>query len=81
MEIIVWTTSTCVQCTQTKRQFDKLGIAYVEKSLEEHPEQLEAFKAQGLLQAPIVQTDRKLWSGFRLDKIKSLHSFLFGENK
>ena len=33
---------------------------------------VERFKELGLLQAPIVETDLKRWSGFRLDKIKSL---------
>jgi len=64
---------------QTKKQFDKLGIRYDEMALEQHPEKLEEFKAQGYLAAPIVVTDRKTWTGFRLDKIKSLANHLFGE--
>jgi glutaredoxin-like protein NrdH len=64
----------------TKKEMDRRGIVYEAMDLTEHPEQLEAFKEQGLLQAPIVTTDVKVWSGFRLDKIKSLHSFLLGEN-
>lgn len=81
MEIKVWTTPACVQCEMTKKTFTKLGIAYTEESLADNPEQLEAFKAQGYLQAPIVQTDIKTWTGFRLDKIKSLANFLFGEER
>jgi len=34
MKVKVWTTSNCVQCIQTKKQFDKLGVAYEEESLE-----------------------------------------------
>jgi glutaredoxin-like protein NrdH len=64
----------------TKKEFDRLGIKYESYDLTEHPDKLEEFKAQGLLQAPIVETDIKVWSGFRIDKIKSLHSFLLGEN-
>jgi glutaredoxin-like protein NrdH len=81
MKVTVWTTSNCVQCMQTKKQFDKLGIAYEEQSLEDNPLALDGFKAQGFLQAPIVTTDNRTWSGFRLDKIKSLANHLFGENK
>jgi len=72
MKITVWVKSNCVQCEQTKKQFDKLGIQYEEQSLEDNPLVLEGFKAQGLLAAPIVTTDTKSWSGFRLDKIQSL---------
>lgn len=79
MEIKVWSTPNCVQCMQTKKQFDKLGIKYESLDLTEHPGKLEEFKALGLLQAPIVETDIKVWSGFRLDKIKSLENYLFGE--
>lgn len=72
MKIVIWTKSSCIQCEQTKKQFDKLGIQYEEQSLEDNPLVLEGFKAQGLLAAPIVTTDTKAWSGFRLDKIQSL---------
>ncbi len=80
MQITVWTTQNCVQCMTTKRQFDKLGIRYDEMALEQHPEKLEEFKKQGFMQAPIVVTDIKAWSGFRLDKIKSLANYLFSES-
>ena len=60
----------------TKREFDKRGIRYDEMALEQHPDKLEEFKAKGLLQAPIVETDIKVWTGFRLDKIKSLEDYL-----
>ena len=72
MKVTIWTLPSCVQCEQTKKQFDKLGIQYEEQSLEDNPLVLEGFKQQGLLAAPIVTTDTKAWSGFRLDKIQSL---------
>jgi glutaredoxin-like protein NrdH len=81
MQISVYTTSNCAQCMMTKRQFDKLGIRYDEIALEQHPELVERFKELGLMSAPIVITDTKKWSGFRLDKIKSLSSYLFSELK
>jgi glutaredoxin-like protein NrdH len=76
VKVKVWTTSNCVQCIQTKKQFDKLGVAYEEESLETNILALEGFKAMGLLQAPIVETDTKRWSGFRPDKIQSLARYL-----
>lgn len=62
----------CVQCNQTKRVLDKLGVAYDEVDLREHPELAESFKAQGHLSAPVVVTDAKTWSGFKLDKLNAL---------
>lgn len=79
MTVTVWTTENCVQCMMTKKQFDKLGINYEEKSLADNPTQLELFKTQGFTSAPIVTTDTKTWSGFRIDKIKSLAHYLMAE--
>jgi len=72
VKVKVWTTPNCVQCMQTKKEFDKLGVTYEEESLVDNVLALEGFKAMGLLQAPIVETDTKRWSGFRIDKIQSL---------
>ena len=41
----------------------------------------EDFKERGYLSAPIIQAGDSTWTGFRLDKIKSLANKLFGENK
>ena len=81
MQISVFTTKSCVQCEMTKKQMTKFGIRYDEIALEQHPELIEKFKEMGLMSAPIVVTDTKRWSGFRLDKIKSLANHLFSENK
>lgn len=81
LQITVWSTPNCSQCMMTKRQFDKLGIAYTAMDLTEHPDKAEEFKNLGYLQAPIVTTDIKIWSGFRIDKIKSLANYLFAEKE
>jgi len=70
--VTVYTKSNCVQCEQTKKQFDKLGIEYSVVNLEENLEKLEEFKERGLMAAPIVTTDNREWSGFRIDKITGL---------
>lgn len=85
--VTVYTTPNCVQCEMTKRQFDKLGVHYAVVDLAENPLKVEEFRQKGLLQAPIVTTDRKVWSGFKPAKIQSLadHIRLLarseGENK
>jgi glutaredoxin-like protein NrdH len=65
----------------TKRTMTKYGIRFDEIALEQHPELIDKFKELGLMSAPIVVTDSKKWSGFRLDKIKSLANYLFSERK
>ncbi len=72
---------TCVQCNQTKKVMEREGIEYVEIDLRERPDLVEQFKEQGHLSAPIVTTDTKIWSGFRLDKIKSLAQFIHAEKR
>ncbi|CAB4152709.1 GrxC Glutaredoxin and related proteins [uncultured Caudovirales phage] len=74
--VTVYTLPNCVQCVQTKRQFDKLGIDYAEVNLEDHPDKVAEFTTQGLTAAPIVTTDVKVWSGFRIGKIESLANYI-----
>jgi glutaredoxin-like protein NrdH len=72
MKITVWTLPNCVQCDNTKRQLDKRGIKYEVRELNRNPKAVERFKELNLTAAPIIETDNKRWSGFRLDKIHSL---------
>ena len=74
--VTIYTTPNCVQCMATKRQFAKYGIEYTEVALESVPEKLAEFKAAGHQTAPIVTTDVKIWSGFRLEKIVNLASYI-----
>lgn len=74
--VIVYTNPQCVQCDMTKRQFDKHGVVYSVVDLASVPEKVEEFKAQGLMSAPIVTTDVKIWSGFKPAKIKSLVDYI-----
>ena len=74
MKITVWELPNCVQCMQTKREFDKRGIIYTVRKLT--PKAADKFLAMGFTSAPIIETDAKRWSGFRLDKITSLEHHL-----
>jgi glutaredoxin-like protein NrdH len=76
VKITLWTKPNCSQCEMTKKQFDKRGIIYTIRRLDRSPKAVERFLELGLLAAPIVETDVKRWSGFRLDKIKSLENHL-----
>lgn len=72
MEVKIWTKSNCVQCEMTKKQFVKLGVKYTEHNLEENLDQLDEFKDQGLLAAPIIESEVGTWSGFQPNRISDL---------
>ena len=76
LAIVVWRKPGCVQCDQTEREFNKRGIIYQVKRLDRSPKAVERFLELGLLSAPIVETDDRRWSGFRLNRIESLESHL-----
>lgn len=73
MTITVWDKGEafCGQCHSTKTAFDRAGVTYQTRDVTapEHAEQLAAFKEAGAVQAPIVETPTKTWSGFRPDLI------------
>jgi glutaredoxin-like protein NrdH len=74
--VTVYTNPNCVQCDMTKKQFDKLGIDYTVVDLSKNPKKAAEFKELGYLAAPIVTTDIKAWSGFKLGKIRSLADYI-----
>jgi glutaredoxin-like protein NrdH len=72
MAITVYTKPSCVQCTATYRALDNKGIEYEVRDVTADENALEAVKALGYMQAPVVITDEDHWSGFRPDKINEL---------
>ena len=72
MTITVYTKPACVQCNATTRALNKAGMAYDTVDLTEDAEALEAVKALGYQQAPVVMAGGDHWAGFRPDKIKAL---------
>jgi glutaredoxin-like protein NrdH len=76
MKVTVWEKPNCVQCMQTKRVMDQEGIQYQVRRLDKSAKAVERFKEMGLMAAPIVETDTKRWSGFRVEKIRSLAKHL-----
>lgn len=74
--VTVYSTPSCVQCRQTKKVLEREGIIFTEVDLTEHPDKVAEFKEMGHMSAPIVTTDTKIWSGFKLGKIMSLASYI-----
>lgn len=70
--ITVYSKPSCVQCNATYRALDSKGLRYTTIDLTADRAALEAVKAMGYQQAPVIVTDDDHWSGFRPDKIATL---------
>jgi len=74
--ITVYSKPGCVQCNATYRHLETKGLSegdgYEKVSLLDHPDMLETFREQKLLQAPIVVVNGDLstaFAGFQPDKL------------
>nr|VTP03815.1 Glutaredoxin-like protein NrdH [Mycobacterium riyadhense] len=72
MSVTIYTKPACVQCTATRKQFDKEGISYSLVDISEDPAARDYVMSLGYLQAPVVVAGDQHWSGFRPDHIKAL---------
>jgi glutaredoxin-like protein NrdH len=71
--ILIWSKKPCVQCTAVFRSFDKAGVEYEVRNLPDFPEQVEAFKERGLMQAPIVESPYvETFSGNNINLVKEI---------
>lgn len=71
-KIKIYTREHCQPCKMTKRALARAALEFVEIPLSDVPELVSKFQAEGLLQAPVVDTGEERWSGFRPDKIGAL---------
>ena len=72
-ELTVYTTPNCPGCKMTRRQLDKAGVAYEAVDLSGRPDLVEQFRAEGLRQAPIIETsDGQRTAGFNPSRIKAI---------
>jgi len=73
--ITIFTTNTCVYCTQVKRWLSTKGLGYEEVNLDEHPErQAEALEISGALTVPVIvvtkdDDSREVVVGYNLAKL------------
>jgi glutaredoxin-like protein NrdH len=66
--IRVYSLPDCISCTLTLRAFERRGVE-VEK-IEMTPADVERFRAQGAMSAPIVDAGDLWWYGLRPDLIQ-----------
>lgn len=70
---VIYTKPQCVQCDMTIKLMNKLGVKYHTVDLSTNEEALATVKDMGYMSAPvIVVNEDNHWSGFRMDKVKSL---------
>jgi glutaredoxin-like protein NrdH len=81
MQITVYTNTNCVQCEQTKIWLNKHNIDFDTKMLADSPEIQPLIEERGFASAPIVTAGNLAWSGFRIDKLKTLVALIHGEKK
>lgn len=83
--LTIYSTSSCVQCTATKRFLKAKGINYVEFNTEEDEQAASVAKGLGYLQAPVVVPDFNFqlslphWSGYRPDMLGELEKAMKAE--
>lgn len=80
-KITVYTQPSCGPCMTTKAHLAKLGLDYDEAAIQEQPaETVEAWKADGHTQAPIVHAiingTNYVWSGYQRDNIRALSDLI-----
>lgn len=70
--ITIYTTPHCPGCALTQRKLDKAGITYNAIDLSKRPDLVEQFKNEGLLSAPIIETQTGRSSGFNPQRIREI---------
>jgi glutaredoxin-like protein NrdH len=81
MKITVYSNPNCVQCDATKRWLTTNKINFDTKLISDSPEIEPLIQEKGYVAAPVVIAGTQSWSGFRLEKLKSLVALIHGETK
>jgi glutaredoxin-like protein NrdH len=71
-KVTVYTLPACVQCDSTKRYLDKKGVIYDTVDLSKSKKAMKYVTELGYTQAPVVETETKHWSGFRMGELDNL---------
>jgi glutaredoxin-like YruB-family protein len=75
--VIVYSADWCAFCHAAKQYFDKLGVTYEERNVEEKPEYMqESVQKSGQMGIPVIDIDGEIIVGFdrpRIDAAVSKH--------
>jgi glutaredoxin-like protein NrdH len=70
--VTVYTLPHCVQCETTKKMLEKNNVDFNTVDLSQDESAYAMVKSLGYSSAPVVIAGEDHWSGFRIEKIKSL---------
>lgn len=73
-KITVYSVDSCQGCRMTAQMLEKAGVPFQVIDLKERPDLVEEFRAQGLIQAPVVEHQGQRTAGFRPDRVRSIVS-------
>lgn len=72
-KIIVYSADWCAFCHAAMDYFNKIGVAFTEKNVEEDQENMqEAIKKSGQMGIPVIDIDGQIIVGFDRPKIDQL---------
>lgn len=63
----------CVQCKYTLKELDKLHVSYEYVDISVNPVAGEQVKDMGFTALPVVVTAEDKWSGFKIDRLRSIN--------
>ena len=70
--VTLYSKPNCPKCMASKRDLDKLEIAYTYIDVSKDFDAYTYLKSRGILSMPFVEADDEEWTGYRPDKIKAL---------
>jgi glutaredoxin-like YruB-family protein len=75
--VIVYSADWCAFCHAAKQYFDKLGVSYEERNVEEKPEYMqESVQKSGQMGIPVIDIDGEIIVGFDRPRIDTVLSSL-----
>ena len=78
MTIELYSKPACIQCNQSKKTLDKLGLSYIVTDVTEDPNALDFVVSLGFRAAPVLiikDADGNIldkWAGFNPEKLNAL---------
>jgi len=81
MNVTVYTNKNCVQCDATKRWLEQNKINFETALISDSPEVDALIKEKNFQAAPVVVAGEMSWSGFRLEKLKTIKNMIFSEDR
>lgn len=78
--LTIYSVDSCQGCRMTAQMLEKAGVPFQVVDLSERPDLVEQFRAEGLIQAPVLEHQGERTAGFRPDRIRSIVSSMNGPN-